>query len=533
MNWRSASIRCSFAFVVAASLVFCSQAWAQAYVWINPDGGNWNDPVNWSPSSVPPAGATAILGGNTAYTVTMDYSPSTTLVLENPLAELRMLGSNPFDGIKGPGTITVNSEGNTVPVTLHMPFYKSEIDARVRLNSAAIPRNWATVRCNLPITIGPNGWIEGRGTISGSFTNLGVIAASGPESDIEITGDGTIWQGFSGQILAENEGNIDAYFIDGGTIEARSGGSLRILGVSNAAIAVHQNGLLDLRNSTVDACTLKLDDGGTALYNNCTFSNMSLPDGFGIPSGQLVRFGPGLKSDASLIVNIDQGPDEAVLLPKSASSIVNLSVRLNAGSSQSIGAAIIKGSPAFGEEAVITGRGTITSKGLNPGTLSPGVDSAGLEIGEIALGNSHALAANARVLIDIAGSDSASHDRLTGGTLSMGGLLAISYLGDYLPLGHERIRIISGYAVKSRFDAVAFTERRSPTGPERVVYTDDSVMVVMCFADADGNGYLNIDDFVAFQTSFIQDDAGADCDLSGDLTINDFVCFQAKFAVGC
>jgi hypothetical protein len=54
-----------------------------------------------------------------------------------------------------------------------------------------------------------------------------------------------------------------------------------------------------------------------------------------------------------------------------------------------------------------------------------------------------------------------------------------------------------------------------------------------CFADCDGNGELNILDFVCYQGLFQSGDAGADCDGNGELNILDFVCFQAEFVAGC
>jgi len=47
-----------------------------------------------------------------------------------------------------------------------------------------------------------------------------------------------------------------------------------------------------------------------------------------------------------------------------------------------------------------------------------------------------------------------------------------------------------------------------------------------CTADFNGDGALNVLDFIAFQGAFAAGDAEADCDGDGELTIADFVCFQ-------
>ena len=55
----------------------------------------------------------------------------------------------------------------------------------------------------------------------------------------------------------------------------------------------------------------------------------------------------------------------------------------------------------------------------------------------------------------------------------------------------------------------------------------------VCRADVNGDGVLNILDFVAFQGLFQAGDAGADCDANGELNVLDFVCYQALFQAGC
>jgi len=54
-----------------------------------------------------------------------------------------------------------------------------------------------------------------------------------------------------------------------------------------------------------------------------------------------------------------------------------------------------------------------------------------------------------------------------------------------------------------------------------------------CLADVNGDGKLNILDFVAFQTLFTSGDLAADCNGDGALNILDFVCFQLLFQEGC
>jgi hypothetical protein len=63
------------------------------------------------------------------------------------------------------------------------------------------------------------------------------------------------------------------------------------------------------------------------------------------------------------------------------------------------------------------------------------------------------------------------------------------------------------------------------------IYTLD--LGLACQADFNGDGALNILDFVAFQNAFTGGDESADCDGDGVLTILDFICFQDLFKGGC
>lgn len=54
-----------------------------------------------------------------------------------------------------------------------------------------------------------------------------------------------------------------------------------------------------------------------------------------------------------------------------------------------------------------------------------------------------------------------------------------------------------------------------------------------CFGDFNGDWFLDILDFIDFQTGFAVSDPRADCDGDASLTIDDFICFQTMFAIGC
>ena len=54
-----------------------------------------------------------------------------------------------------------------------------------------------------------------------------------------------------------------------------------------------------------------------------------------------------------------------------------------------------------------------------------------------------------------------------------------------------------------------------------------------CAADCDGNGELNVLDFVCFQNEWQAQNPAGDCDDNGAFNILDFVCYQGLFQQGC
>jgi probable HAF family extracellular repeat protein len=54
-----------------------------------------------------------------------------------------------------------------------------------------------------------------------------------------------------------------------------------------------------------------------------------------------------------------------------------------------------------------------------------------------------------------------------------------------------------------------------------------------CYADCDGNGGLDVFDFLCFQDAFTAHDPYADCDGNTVLDVFDFLCFQDAFVAGC
>ena len=54
-----------------------------------------------------------------------------------------------------------------------------------------------------------------------------------------------------------------------------------------------------------------------------------------------------------------------------------------------------------------------------------------------------------------------------------------------------------------------------------------------CYADCEGDGDLDVFDFLCFQGAYAQQDPYADCEEDGDWDVFDFLCFQGAYANGC
>jgi hypothetical protein len=61
----------------------------------------------------------------------------------------------------------------------------------------------------------------------------------------------------------------------------------------------------------------------------------------------------------------------------------------------------------------------------------------------------------------------------------------------------------------------------------------DIVPAAVCAADCNGDGALNVLDFVCFQQEWQGQTPSGDCDGNGVYNVLDFVCFQGQFQAGC
>lgn len=105
---------------------------------------------------------------------------------------------------------------------------------------------------------------------------------------------------------------------------------------------------------------------------------------------------------------------------------------------------------------------------------------------------------------------------------------ALAEIGQY-SLGHStRDLVVTDLDGNGFPDLLAInrTTDGSITLMNRTVHSD-------CIADINGDGRLDVLDFVAFQLAWTNQDPIADCEANGIYNVLDFVCFQQLFVLGC
>lgn len=119
------------------------------------------------------------------------------------------------------------------------------------------------------------------------------------------------------------------------------------------------------------------------------------------------------------------------------------------------------------------------------------------------------------------------------GAAHVDGTLDVTLADGYQPMIGDTLTVLTASAIDGVLETVTLPD---PPPGLRFVYTQQARAAginVVCAGDFNGDGVLNILDFVDFQNAFVAGDAGADCDGNGVLNILDFVCFQNAFSQGC
>ncbi|MGP1347062.1 MAG: beta strand repeat-containing protein [Phycisphaerales bacterium] len=324
----------------APALLALASPPAAAQTWINPAGGPWSLPFNWSPALVPNApGATATIGLPGVYDIdittnitlgTLNCTGGDARININPGAQLTLnAGSHQVNGILSIGNFSPSGSNAILNIAADAVLKGTGI---TRLDDNDTPNDAQIISTNgATLTIDPAHSIGGGGLLSAKTNNLGAIVADSPDIPLVLDTAAKINEG---SIIAKGSGflNINSIIIDqtaGGelfidgpnALVGLSGSGTTIVGGSLNASTNAQPYLLDPGDATLDGvalnAALRIKPGGTLnivggqLANNGIIQIGNFISG---GSNSVLNFAePTLLTGGGLIELLDNNGDDAQL----------------------------------------------------------------------------------------------------------------------------------------------------------------------------------------------------------------------------
>ena len=419
--------------------------------------------------------------------------------------------NSPAITLVGGGTIVLNPVGGGFEADAGIV---SLAPANVLTNPAG-----ATIRGNGYLNVN----INNQGLIAGDIAARGLVLGINPKSN-------------SGQILAQNGGSVD---IENITLTQTGGGIVRAIGAGSIAEA-HGAIIGGGFGSTAGGLART---GGPLSTTDVTFEGT-----LHVLTGHTLTAQGGFTNNAAITINPTGGSSNASLTVSGAALTFagTGSITMN-GVGSTNDANIFAGvgtTITNGAGHTLAGNGDIIAKLDNAGTLSPGQAAPGDQTQALVRAATYAdvtCLPSSVIKIDIEGSAAGQFDRLTHGSnqadFVCGGTLDIAHINGFTgaPVGTTFDIITAAAPATITGEFATVNQPTFPSGDRYVIeYFSNAVRLrVACYADADGDGSLSIDDFIVFQTLFAIGDPTADCDLDGQLIIDDFICYQTLFAIGC
>lgn len=118
------------------------------------------------------------------------------------------------------------------------------------------------------------------------------------------------------------------------------------------------------------------------------------------------------------------------------------------------------------------------------------------------------------------------------GTAELGGVLVVR-TPSFVPSAGGTFTVLQAGAIVGAFDSVDASEV-DPSLKVQVTQTATEVQVtLLCAADFNNDGSLDIDDVLGFLAAFSAEQTTADFDRDGDLDIDDVLLFLSLFSTGC
>ncbi len=422
----------------------------------------------------------------------------------------------------------------------------------VRVNTGAGGNN-ARFRFNNPCTVSGAGEIvlQATGNLDTAVVDSagGSTGTFGPGQVVRGTGTLDAPLVIEGVVRADQAGQTLRLRVAGKTnqnlIEATGGGQIRIEGIAvtqdpGAEIVARDQSVVRFGSGTaVNGGTLRTAGTGV-LEMGDGFGNFNVLNGVTLVGEMRVLDNAniavtnGLINNGQVLVNNGAGGNNTRFRFSTSTTVTgNGQVVLRA--SGNLDTAIVDASVGgltgtFGPGITLKGNGRIHTGVVVQGTLAPGLSIGRLEqaVGTMAL------APTTQTQIELAGAAAGQFDTIGGNaTKALDGTLVVTPINGHVPTPAESYVIVTG-PITGQFKQIQAPAPANPLHRWRVFYTPTSATLrIACYADCEGDGDLDVFDYLCFQGEFAAQTIYGDCEGDGDWDVFDFLCFQGAFAQGC
>ncbi|MDX2148253.1 MAG: hypothetical protein SFZ23_12095 [Planctomycetota bacterium] len=380
----------SAAMVALAGLAF-GASHAHAQVWNNSAGGDWSNPLNWTPNVVPNAnGANASIDAPGAYVVSFNGS-FTMNSLSIPVAgrTVSIVDGGNFrlatGGISNNGQIVVNTTGGVNATILRLFAGNSSVSGTGAIVMNAGPNTDTGVLLSdsgsWSFTNGAGHTIRGTGRISSAMVNNGLVNAD-----------------VAGRFL-----RVNANVTNNNLYTATSGGTLEMNSASVTQTPTAQiqaaGGTVRLNSTSVSGGTISGSGASIVEANNLTAVGVTTLGSIHVTDGFNLRTTTSLTNNGTVTVNPTAGNNATALRLSSGSATLQGSGTVALNASPNVDTAIIVAdssawSLTHAAPHLIRGTGRLQANIINNSTINADVPARSIVVSSPITNNSLLTATN-------------------------------------------------------------------------------------------------------------------------------------------
>lgn len=345
-----------------ALFMFAGTATGQTIDWINPAGGSWNVPANWSTGAVP-AGTTETasfnLGGSYTTIFNINSPNLGSLTILDPMCTLSMNSGNHLgveNGITNDGLILINNSNGGFQSSITFNNSAALTGTGTATLNGSGSRSALRAAAGQTITHAPNHTINGMGQLIGDFINNGTARSTIAGQTLDLTA-GT-WTN-NNLIEVTNASNMD---FDALTINQGPSGEVSVVDGQLNLINAHISGgtlrTMPAFNWIVTVGTSSLDSVNTIGNGNVNSSNLL----------QVIN---GIENDGVINVNPTNGGFQATIEFQSNAMLTGTgSIVMSGSGNRAVLRTLDPAEPATqGPSHTIHGMGNISGAITNNGSI--------------------------------------------------------------------------------------------------------------------------------------------------------------------